>query len=373
MGRPMKILHAVFGQQLYGSERYCIELATLQAGRGHEVAILIHDGGSPCAGAFRQAIAAARLAGNGPGRLRLLVIPRWTPAALHRPLAFAFLKTFAPDVVHTHLNTAARRVGRAAQSLGIPHVATLHIRYDDREHGRCDGLICAATWQRDTIPQGFRGLATTVWAWLPVEVRGALARLLPDEVDALRREWSADARTIVFGSIGRVVAEKGMDVLVDAFRGAFPDANQRVVLVVVGDGLQLEQLGRAAAGDPRILLLGHRSEIAKFYRAFDVYVSAARFEPYGLTLIEAMAASCPLVVTRTEGPREFLSDKRVLWAEAGDVPSLSRSLLAATERGRERVSYDLTPFLPDRSAAAIEQFYWQVVNRKTLASAGSAR
>ena len=255
----------------------------------------------------------------------------------------------------------------------FPHVATLHIRYDDREYGRCDGLICAATWQRDTIPHGFRGLATTVWAWLPVEVRGALARLLPDEVDALRREWSADERTIVFGSVGRVVAEKGMDVLVDAFRGAFPDANQRVVLVVVGDGLQQEQLGRVAAGDPRILLLGHRSEIAKFYRAFDVYVSAARFEPYGLTLIEAMAANCPLVVTRTEGPREFLSDKRVLWAEAGDVPSLSRSLLAATERGRERVSYDLTPFLPDHSAAAIEQFYWQVVNRKTLASAGSAR
>ena len=181
-------------------------------------------------------------------------------------LAFAFLKTFAPDVVHTHLNTAARRVGRAAQSLGIPHVATLHIRYDDREHGRCDGLICAATWQRDTIPQGFRGACHNRVGVAAVEIRGALARLLPDEVDALRREWSADARTIVFGSIGRVVAEKGMDVLVDAFRGAFPDANQRVVLVVVGDGLQLEQLGRAAAGDPRFCCSGtgprSRSSIA---------------------------------------------------------------------------------------------------------------
>jgi glycosyltransferase involved in cell wall biosynthesis len=361
----MKILHAIFGEGFFGSERYCIELATAQAARGHEVAIAVRGGETRCAEQFRALIAAAHLDGpTGPGTVRLIAIPAWLPAMLHRPAARAVLKKIRPDIVHTHLNPAARRVGRVAQRIGIPHLATLHIRYDAREFGRCDGLICGAAWQQKTIPTGFPGIVKTIRTWLPVEVHEALRRVGAKEVEALRRAWGADARTIVFGSIGRMVPEKGMDVLIAAFHDAFPGGEEAVKLIVIGEGPDKDELRRAAAGDPRIALVGAQDDIATCYPAFDVYVSAARFEPFGLTILEAMDAGCPLIVTRTDGPREFLKDDRTRWAETNDAATLSRQLSAAAARGRERLSYDLTPFRRDTATEAIEDFYREVMARQ---------
>ena len=251
----MNILHAILSEELYGSERYCIELAAAQARAGHDVAVLIENGRSKCAHAFRGEIAATNDAirqERTNGSIRLAVIPRGTPGFLHRPLARWNLARFAPDIVHTHLNPAARRVGRVAQSRGIPHLATLHIRYEQREHGGCDGLICSTSWQRAAIPSDFRGDATVIWPWLPVAVHAALPRVTPPEIDALRDGWAADGRTVVFGSIGRLMPEKGMDVLIRAFCSAFPRGDEPVRLVIVGGGPQAEELENISDGDRRI-------------------------------------------------------------------------------------------------------------------------
>jgi glycosyltransferase involved in cell wall biosynthesis len=363
----MKILHAVFGEQFYGSERHCIELAVAHGAAGHEVAILIRGAGSYCAQQFRETIAAARLDGpSGPGTVRLFALPRALPALLQRPAALLVLRKFRPDIVHTHLNTATRRVGRVAQWIGIPNVATLHIRYDDREYGRCDGLICGASWQQKAIPADFPGIVRTIWAWLPTEVHAGLARVLTEEVEALRREWGADDGTMVFGSVGRLVPEKGMDLLVEAFCRAFPHGDERVRLVIIGVGPLEADLRRAAARDPRIAIISAQGEIARCYRAFDIYVSAARFEPFGLTILEAMDAGCPMIVTRTEGPTEFLKDERVSWAETNNVATLAQQLSAAASRKRERLAYDLAPFLRENATKAIEDFY-RVVLRDVAA------
>ena len=101
---------------------------------------------------------------------------------------------------------------------------------------------------------------------------------------------------------------------------------------------------------------------AQCYRAFDIYVSAARFEPFGLTILEAMDAGCPMIVTRTEGPTEFLKDERVLWAETNDVATLAQQLSAAANRKRERLAYDLAPFLRENATKAIKDFYRVVLS-----------
>ena len=121
----MKILHAVLTQGFYGSERYCAELAAAQARGGHDVEILIESDGSDCAREMRKAVAD----GNpiGAGTLRLSSFPSWAPAMLHRMCAQRVIKRFAPDVVHTHLNPAARRVGREAGKLGVPQIGRAHV------------------------------------------------------------------------------------------------------------------------------------------------------------------------------------------------------------------------------------------------------
>jgi glycosyltransferase involved in cell wall biosynthesis len=367
----MKILHAILSQGFYGSERHCIELAAAQARVGHRVAVLIHGGASHCARAFRQEIAATNAAissGHGAGGARLVVMPHALPAVLHRLFALLTLLWWRPQIVHTHLNPAARRIGRIARRLNIAHVATLHIRYEPREHWDCDGLVCGAAWQRTEIGPEFHGESAVIWAWLPAAVHTALARVTVQEVATLRRAWHADDHTVVLGSIGRLMPEKGMDVLIGAFRAAFPrgDEPARLVMLGIGPAEREDELRRLADGDARITLVGPQPEIAHFYLAFDVYVSASRFEPFGLTILEAMDAGASLVVTRTEGPREFLKDARVLWAEPNDVTSLTAQLRSAVAHGRERQSYDLSPFMQARAVAAVEELYRNVLAKRRL-------
>jgi glycosyltransferase involved in cell wall biosynthesis len=365
----MKILHAILSEGFYGSERYCIELATAQARAGNTVEVLIANGRSDCARAFRREIelATATIAQEGTaGAIALSIIPGWLPAALHRACARRVLATFVPDIVHSHLNPAGRRVGQVAQRRAIPHVATIHIRYEPREHSGCDGLICYTHGQKAEIGAEFRGETQAPVVWLPAAIRAALTRVTPADVAALRRSWAADDRTIVLGSIGRLMPEKGMDVLVRAFRAAFPHGDEPVRLVIVGGGPveQMQAVQALAGGDGRITLSGPPPEIAPYYGAFDTYVSAARFEPFGLTILEAMAAGCALVVTRTRGPCEFLAEAPVLWAEPGDAATLTAQLRSAAARGRERAPYELSPYMQDRAIAQVDELYARVLTRK---------
>src|SRR5262249_53671036 len=198
------------------------------------------------------------------GEIALVVVPRWMPTWLHRPFAGRALKRSRPDLVHTHLNPAARRVGRVAQKLGIPHGATLHIDYEPREHAVCDGLIAIASWQRARIGADFHCKTAVIWNWLPQSVGDALARTTRADGSTLRARWRGDDATIVFGSVGRLLPAKGIDVLARAFRRAFPRGDEPARLVILGEGPQRGELAALAADDRRISLLGPQPDIAPF-------------------------------------------------------------------------------------------------------------
>jgi glycosyltransferase involved in cell wall biosynthesis len=365
----MKILHAILSDDFYGSERYCIELATAQARAGHVVHILIRGRNTRCAHAFLRAIEATKVgmaAKSLSGAIQLEAIPDWLPAFLHRPLAWYFIACFRPDIVHSHLAPAARRIGAVAHRSGVSHVATLHLDFDEREHGQADGLIALSTNQRACIPRRFTSPVATVWNWLSPSIAEALTNPGAPARDALRRAWRADDRTMVFGSVGRLQPQKGMDVLIAAFRRAFPPGTDTARLVIVGDGPQRQQLEDARAGDRRIVLAGVQDNVAGYYRAFDVFVSAARFEPFGFAIVEAMAAGCPLVLARTLGPSEFVTDARALWAVPGDETSLAEQLLTAMSRRDGRLTYVMTPFSLERASEQIDQFYRRLTRRSLL-------
>ena len=360
----MKILHAVLSQGFYGGERYCIELAMAQARAGHDVALLVRDEAAESGRAFGRIIASSGEA----LRIRILSLPRWWPKSLHGMAARRVLTDWRPDIVHSHLHDATSRVGREAQKLGIPHVATLHINYDSRDHATCDGLICIASWQRNAMPANFSGEIALVSNWLPRSISDALPRVTPDEIAALRAAWRADEGTLVFGCAGRLTPDKGMDRLIRCFRASFPLGTEPVRVVVAGEGPMRDDIEELCGRDPRVGLVGMQTNIAAVYRAIDVYASAARFEPFGLAIVEAMAAGLPLVLTRTDGPREFVTDPRVRWTDPHDEATLIEHMRAAVAAGRERFTYDLSAFAPERALAAIEEFYRRVLARRAPAT-----
>jgi len=95
-----------------------------------------------------------------------------------------------------------------------------------------------------------------------------------------------------------------------------------------------------------------------------VFVSAARFEPFGLAIIEAMAAGCPMIATSIHGTVEFVTDPRVLWTEPDRDGQLALQLCTAAARKRERFAYDMTPFGLTRAVDEMDAFYRRVASTR---------
>ena len=332
----MRILHCILTREVAGSELVCCNLASLQARAGHSVQLAI-KAGSPL---YQSRMAQEAL----PAQIS--VLPSRLPGLkLHR-----VVRSFRPEILHTHLGRATLHSSRVARWNGIPHIATLHVDWR-RYYGPCDGIICVARWQRSIIPPGFPGRVAVVPNWTRGSGPVAAQRL-------------TSAGTIAFGSVGRLVPVKGMDILIEAFRAAFPRADRSVALLIVGDGPQRAQLERLADGDDRIVFTGYRDDVLALYGAFDVYVSASLAEPFGLTILEAMGAGCNLVCTETEGAREILAEEAgVGWATPGDVRSLAEALKSA--RGKSAgVAWNLNSFDPTRAMKAIDEFYGELLNTR---------
>ncbi|MCP5404747.1 MAG: glycosyltransferase [Pseudomonadaceae bacterium] len=330
----MNILHAIFTKEFAGSERYACQLAAMQAAAGHKVLLLI----KPPRG--DEGLAYVHRMVREAGAAQVAHIPAWWPSVLDSWAVRGVANGFAPEMIHTHLGRATKRCAKAAKALKVPHVATLHLAYG-KDYAACDGLVCIAEWQRAGIPASYKGKVATVWNW----------------VHPVKRKAVGKAGVVTFGSVGRLVDKKGMDVLVAAFREAFPKGTEKVALEIVGQGPQRAELEKLAMGDGRISLLGFVENVEALYPRWHTYVSAARYEPFGLTILEAMAAGCRLVCSTTQGPQEFLADYKVGWAEAGHVGSMAKALRAAAKQPPVRVPWDMSPFAPKRALAAIEGFY----------------
>ena len=84
-----------------------------------------------------------------------------------------------------------------------------------------------------------------------------------------------------------------------------------VRFLVVGDGIlrnELETLSEELGIAKKIILCGHRDDIAEILAASNVLVSASRAEHFGRVIIEAMAMAKPVVGTRAGGVPEIVAD-----------------------------------------------------------------
>ena len=109
-------------------------------------------------------------------------------------------------------------------------------------------------------------------------------------------------RPLLLG-LGRLHADKGFDVLIDA-AAMLPG----VRLAIAGDGPEQARLRRQAARAGQTKFLGWRTDIAALLAAADVFVCSSRVEPLGNMVIEAWGAGRPVVACAADGPRELIRD-----------------------------------------------------------------
>jgi glycosyltransferase involved in cell wall biosynthesis len=125
---------------------------------------------------------------------------------------------------------------------------------------------------------------------------------------ALRAAFGLPPEQCLLGSVGRLIPQKGFDVLLPALARVL---RQDVHLLVIGTGEQESYL-RAQAADlglqDRVHFTGYRRDVPRLLGGLDLYVHASRFEGMPIALLEAMAAGCPVVASAVDGNRELIED-----------------------------------------------------------------
>jgi glycosyltransferase involved in cell wall biosynthesis len=306
-----------------------------------------------CADRLREAGVEPRLVGIsrhlGPAAL----------VAVRRQLA-----DVRPDLVHTHLGYADLLGGPAARSLGIPSVSTLHAHAwpgDARERLKMRAMRVA---RRTTaarviaVSESARAAYLASGADRPervVVIRNGIAGTpLPGAGGAVRAQLGIADDELVIAMVSALRPEKGHDVALAAFAELLPSL-PRLRLVIVGEGRLPAHVSRAAdrLGD-RVLRTGYRPDVMAVLDAADLVLHPSRHDALPTTIIEALAASTPVVATRVGGIPELLDDgvsgvlvaappaPRVIAAAVGSLlrdPRQRRRLAAA---GRLRFEQEFT-------------------------------
>jgi glycosyltransferase involved in cell wall biosynthesis len=149
-------------------------------------------------------------------------------------------------------------------------------------------------------------------------------------------ERQADERIV--GIFGRLETRKGHEFLLTAWpaiREEIPNAR----LWIVGAGHAAERLTELAKpyGDS-VRFCGHVKDIRPIMRSVDIVVQPSLYEPFGITLLEAMACAKPIVCTSVGGMPEVVDESCAVIVPPGDPDQLGMAvagLLIDGERAHE--------------------------------------
>lgn len=268
-------------------------------------------------------------------------------SALQR--AIPLLGKFQFHIIHTHdwLNCMAGRVLKHAYK--IPLIATIHATEFGRRGGITEPLsryihaqewlLGYEAWRVIVCSETMRKEVVDVLAIPPDKVE-----VIPNGVDSERfdvkveegfrdRFLAPGEKLILF--VGRLVWEKGVDVLVDSapyVLERFP--NVKFVVVGKGNVEEYRERARQRGVEHKFFFTGflEDKEVAKLYNCADICVYPSRYEPFGIVALEAMAVGIPPVTSDAGGFRETVQNGETgIITHRGDPLSLAQGILFLLE------------------------------------------
>ena len=226
------------------------------------------------------------------------------------------MQRFRPDVVHlASPATLGHQAALVAEELGIPAVAVYQtdlvgfaLRYGiaggpramarltTRIHGRVARTLAPSSASMRQLAD--LGIGDTHLWPRGVDLEG----FHPGRRDeALREQLAPDGRLLV-GYVGRLAAEKELDLLVHLH------ADPRFRLVLVGGGPEEGKLRRLLP-DAHFAGVLHGADLGAVYASLDVFVHTGRHETFCQSAQEALASGVPVVAPRSGGPVDVVADE----------------------------------------------------------------
>jgi glycosyltransferase involved in cell wall biosynthesis len=340
----MRVTHAVRSDAFAGVERYVADVASEQAARGHQVTVI----------------------GGDPERMRseLPCVVTWRPARTTQDVVRALIDGAQRDIVHVHM-TAAEIAGVLTRP--IHRAAVVATRHFAAPRGSSAAIRLARS------PIG-RSLAEQISiSRFVADAIGEPSSILYNGVRSQPSHSYRRARVVL--CLNRLEPEKATDVALRAW-AASGIADDGWMLHIAGAGTErpyLEALALDLGVATTVRFLGHIADTAAHLRGAAALLATATAEPFGLSVVEAMAHGTPVLASDGGAHPELIGDQDWTFPSGNASAAafqLRRFALISEEerqgigehlRQRQRQLFDLT-----RHITALDELYSNVRTKAGL-------
>jgi phosphatidylinositol alpha 1,6-mannosyltransferase len=257
-----------------------------------------------------------------------MFVPAYPDKKIGRPHVSNLLRimsavgAFRPDVIHVTNDALSNTFALVGLLRGVPVVGSFHTDLQDLLASHKAHLIQALlTWLKERVDfLLLDSCGTTSVSFLGklalqgIQCEYVIKTAVNKDVFNPKRRSEALRREMTFGGedaflcvyVGRLSKEKRLDVVVAALRDL-----PRAYLAIVGDGPSAAAYAALHGAHNRVYCrpgFKTHEELAQVYASSDLHVSASEFETLGNTVLEAHSCGVPVVVPKTQGFMDTVTD-----------------------------------------------------------------
>ncbi|WP_029897874.1 glycosyltransferase family 4 protein [Desulfohalovibrio reitneri] len=254
-------------------------------------------------------------------------------------------------VVQSHGFNAAAAVSLANAFRPRPHLLTVHGILEQRLltgfSGRLKRLGLRRLVRRlDAVHAVGRDIMEHLREEIPgLEESGVRCEIIPNGVDTsrflgcrdtapgLRAELGLRRDEFLFGFLGRLMEQKGFDLVIRAAKELAGEGRAfRVLVAASGDYIrEYRRLITEAGLADRFVFLPYQDDVRRVFATVDAVLMPSRWEAWGLLKAEALSSGTPLVASTCMGLAEDIEDSPTLFVRPGDAPDLARAMRLALD------------------------------------------
>ena len=308
---------------------------------------------------------------------------RWGSGKIFLELVHEFKKSNI-QIIHTHKYKDTILAAPAAKLSGIPHVVrtvhglrepfeglpafnmSLYEAIERTVHRYCVDSIIGVSSQIENRYKAKGQVSSVTCIRNGIDLEG---KAVQSDRWRMRKDLGIDSATCLIGTVGRLTPVKGIPYLLEAVTILVRQGAKVKILVVGEGGIRQDLIAQTHSlriAD-NVVFLGHREDTDVLLQAMDIFALPSLSEGIPMALLEAMAASRPIVASRVGGIPEIIEDGfEGYLVEPMDVNNLAercRQLIEFPEvarrmgeQGRKRVERDFSATaMADRVASVYKE------------------